>query len=154
MRISFLLALTPILVAGGFTPRSGASCPVRGVWELESMTVDGQSINRPGFRQRKMVTDRHFMWIGQFAGRDTIVARTAADTLRMYFISGGSGRYNTTPTTYVEHIDLENDPSWLGTSFTATCRVENGKWYHGFTVPNDTTKGQFRRFMEVWRRVE
>ena len=78
------------------------------------------------------------------------------DTLRAYQISGGAGTYTTSGTTYIEHIDFFIIPSWIGTSFSATCRIEGRLWYHTFTEPNDTTAGPgpYQHFIEVWRRLE
>jgi hypothetical protein len=136
--------------------RLGAVCPVRGVWELVSVSENGKDQPLGGYRQRKIVTDRHFMWMGQAARRDTLPLRTQLDTLRAYQTPGGAGTYTTSGTTYIEHIDFFVIPSWVGTSFRATCRVEGDRWYHSFTTPNDTTAapGPYQHIIEVWRRVE
>lgn len=76
--------------------------------------------------------------------------------VRAYQISGGAGTYTTRGTTYREHLDIFVIPSWIGTSFRATCRIEGELWYHSFTEPNDTTAGPgpYQHFIEVWRRLE
>jgi hypothetical protein len=104
----------------------------------------------------KVLTDRHFMFVGQAARRDTLPLKTAMDTLRAYQISGGAGSYTTSGTAYTEHLDLFVIPSWVGTAFRATCRIEGGLWYHSFTDPNDTTAGPgpYQHLIEVWRRLE
>ncbi|HEU4995259.1 MAG TPA: hypothetical protein VFT29_10565 [Gemmatimonadaceae bacterium] len=149
------IASSPQVDAPG---ESGAStgCQVRGVWELAASIVDGKDRPLAGYKQRKLVTERYWMWLGMQARRDTLPLKTQADSLRLYLLGGGGGTYTTSGSTYVEHIDIENDPSWVGTSFTATCRVEGDRWYHSFTIPNDTskTKEQIHRLTEVWRRVE
>jgi hypothetical protein len=102
----------------------------------------------------KVLTDRYFMFVGQAEKRDTLPLKTAMDTLRAYQISGGAGTYTTSGTTYTEHLDIFVIPSWIGTSFRATCRIAGGLWYHSFTEPNDTTAGPYQHFIEVWRRIE
>jgi hypothetical protein len=94
----------------------------------------------------KVVTDRHFMWIDQVAKRDTQPHR----------IDGGAGTYTTAGTTYTEHIELFFIPRFVGTSFKATCRIEGGRWYHSYTLPNDTTAapGPYRHVTQVLRRIE
>lgn len=151
-----VIAASTLAVAGFRLAPAHAGCPLRGVWQIASLTIDGKETPTPWPNQRKLLTQRYFMWMGHQAHRDTLPLKTRADTLWMYSISGGGGTYTTNGNTYVEHIDMENDPSWLGTSFKATCRVEGNLWYHGFTIPNDTTKatGPVLHFVEVWRRVE
>jgi hypothetical protein len=136
--------------------RLEAKCQVRGVWELVSVSLDGKDQPLAGYKQMKVLTDRRFMWIGQAARRDTLPLKTQMDTLRAYQIGGGAGTYTTSGNTYIEHLDLFAIPSWVGTSFKATCRTEGGRWYHSFTQPNDTTKapGPYQHIIEVWRRVE
>lgn len=136
--------------------RSEPGCPVRGVWEMVSVSQDGKEQPLAGYRQVKMLTDRHFMWMGQAARRDTLPLRTQMDTLRAFQVGGGAGTYTTSGSTYIEHIEFFAIPSWVGTSFRATCRIEGGRWYHSFTLPNDTTAapGPYQHIAEVWRRVE
>lgn len=133
-----------------------AGCQVRGVWELVSVSQNGKDQPLAGSRAMKVLADRHFMFVGQAAKRDTLPLKTAMDTLRAYQISGGAGTYTTSGTTYIEHLDLFVIPSWIGTSFRATCRIEGDLWYHSFTDPNDTTvgPGPYQHFVEVWRRLE
>ena len=133
-----------------------AGCQVRGVWELVSVSQNGKDQPLAGYRTMKVLTDRHFMFVGQAARRDTLPLKSATDTLRAYQISGGAGTYSTSGTTYIEHLDLFVIPSWVGTAFKATCRIEGGLWYHSFTDPNDTTAGPgpYQHFIEVWRRLE
>ena len=134
----------------------GANCQVRGVWELVSVSQNGKDQPLAGYRGMKVLTDRHFMFVGQAARRDTLPLKTEMDTLRAYQLSGGAGTYTTSGTTYIEHIDFFIIPSWIGTSFRATCRIEGRLWYHTFTEPNDTTAGPgpYQHFIEVWRRLE
>jgi len=134
----------------------GANCQVRGVWELVSVSQNGKDQPLAGYRGMKVLTDRHFMFVGHAAKRDTLPLKSEMDTLRAYQMSGGAGTYTTSGTTYIEHIDIFVVPSWIGTSFRARCRIEGGLWYHSFTDPNDTTAGPgpYQHFIEVWRRLE
>jgi len=134
----------------------GANCQVRGVWELVSVSQNGKDQPLAGYRGMKVLTDRHFMFVGQAGKRDTLPLKTEMDTLRAYQMSGGAGTYTTSGTTYTEHIEIFVIPSWIGTSFRARCRIEGGLWYHSFTDPNDTTAGPgpYQHFIEVWRRLE
>ena len=136
--------------------RRDAACQVRGVWALVSVSQDGKDQPLAGSRTMKVLTDRHFMFVGQAAMRDTLPLKTPVDTLRAYQITGGAGTYTTSGTTYIEHLDIFVIPSWIGTSFKATCRIEGDLWYHSFTEPNDTTAGPgpYQHFIEVWRRLE
>ena len=138
------------------TVHRDAGCQVRGVWELVSVSRNGKGQPLAGYRGMKVLTDRHFMFVGQAAKRDTLPLKTETDTLRAYQMSGGAGTYTTSGTTYTEHIEIFVIPSWIGTSFRARCRIEGGLWYHSFTDPNDTTAGPgpYQHFIEVWRRLE
>jgi len=133
-----------------------AGCRVRGVWELVSVSQNGKDQPLAGYRGMKVLTDRHFMFVGQAAKRDTLPLKTELDTLRAYQMSGGAGTYTTSGTTDIEHIEIFVIPSRIGTSFRATCRIEGGLWYHSFNDPNDTTAGPgpYQHFIEVWRRLE
>jgi hypothetical protein len=139
---------------GGAQP--AASCPVKGVWDIVSVSMDGKDQPLAGYTQRKILTARHYMWLGQAAKRDTLPLRTEADTLRAYQTPGGAGTYTTTDSTYTERLDYFVVPSLVGTSVTAKCRVDGDRWTHSFTDPFDTTaaRGPVHRIVEVWRRVE
>ena len=155
------IAASGLVLAGphrGLQPtvHRDAGCQVRGVWELVSVSRNGKDQPLAGYRGMKVLTDRHFMFVGQAAKRDTLPLKTEMDTLRAYQMSGGAGTYTTSGTTYTEHIEIFVIPSWIGTSFRARCRIEGGLWYHSFTDPNDTTAGPgpYQHFIEVWRRLE
>jgi hypothetical protein len=135
---------------------SAAGCRVVGLWELVSVSTDGKDEPLNGYRQRKMVTPTHFMWIGEDAKRDTLPLVTPTDSLRVYRVMGGSGTYTTAGDRYTERLDYFIDPSGLGKSVTATCRVDGDRWYHGFTTPWDTTatpREPTHHVAEVWRRI-
>ena len=132
-------------------------CRVQGVWEMEAMTNNGKDLPLNGVKQIKIVTPRHFMWVGQDARRDTLPLKTAADTLRRNSIGGGAGTYSATGNAYVEQIEVFNDPSWLGKPWKATCRVQGDRWYHSYPFPQDSTgvpRDSIAHIVEVWRRVE
>src|SRR2546422_5834110 len=68
-----------------------AGCQVRGVWELVSVSQNGKDQPLAGYRGMKVLTDQHFMFVGQAAKRDTLPLKTEMDTLRAYQMSGGAG---------------------------------------------------------------
>lgn len=145
----------------GAAPRArngdgGVACALRGVWELVSRSVDGKDQPLAGFRERKVVTARHYMWMAHAGKRDTLPFKTEMDRLRALQIAGGAGTYTSSGNTYIEHIELYDYAPEIGTSFKATCRVEGDRWYHIFTIPNDTSaaSGPITHFVQVYRRIE
>jgi hypothetical protein len=131
-----------------------APCRVEGTWELASVSVDGKERLLAGYKQRKVVANGRFMWIGQSARRDTIALRTVADTLRAQQVLGGSGTYSVRRNQYTERLDYFYDPLRIGQTVPATCKVEGDWWTHSFTVPFDTTAGgKIQRIVEVWQRL-
>ena len=154
-RLAALTVAACWIVVTGARP-STAGCNVRGVWELVSVTTDGKEQLVNGWKQMKLVTDRHWAWVNEGLRRDTLPLKTEIDTLRAYIIGGGAGTYTASGNRYVEQIDFFNDPSWIGKPWTATCRIEGDRWYHSFTDPNDSTKatGPVRHITELWRRIE
>lgn len=133
------------------------ACAVTGVWELESVMQNGKAVPPSGFRQRKVVTKHHWMWVGQSAHRDTLPLRSAIDTLRRNELGGGAGTWTLAGNAYTEHIEYFNDPGWIGKDWKATCRVDGGRWYHSFEVPatSDTSGSAARNaIVEEWRRIE
>ena len=56
-----------LVVAGAASSLHKAGCRVQGVWELESTSTNGKDQPLNGHRQIKMVTQHHFMWMGQEA---------------------------------------------------------------------------------------
>jgi len=146
-----------LVVAGVTSSPHEASCPVRGVWELVSVTNNGKDQPLNGARQVKIVTQRHWMWVGQDARRDTLPLKTLVDTLRRNSIGGGAGTYTATANAYVENIEVFADPTWLGKRWQATCRVEGNRWYHSYPFPQDSTgvaRDSIAHIVEVWRKVE
>ncbi|GJG84888.1 hypothetical protein tb265_00690 [Gemmatimonadetes bacterium T265] len=144
----------------GARPRPGAAspapaCKVEGVWELVSVSYNGQELPRPGYHERKVVARGQFMWLGSDAQRDTIPLRTAGDSLRAFRVAGGAGTYTLTGNTYTEHLEYFYDPRLVGQSIQATCRTEGDRWYHSFTpaTPSGGAGGQSERLDQVWRRV-
>ncbi len=146
-----------LVVAGAASSMHTAGCRVQGVWELESTSNNGKDQPLNGHRQIKIVTQHHFMWIGQDPRRDTLPLRTQADTLRRYSLDGGAGTYSATGNSYIEQIEVFNDPTYLGKPWNATCRVQGDRWYHSWSFPLDTTgvpRDSIAHVVEVWRKVE
>ena len=128
---------------------------MQGVWDLVSRTIDGKDSPLNGARERKVVTARHFMWVSQAGGRDTLPMNSELEMLRALKFEGGAGTYVITDSTYIERNELYDNAREIGTSFKATCRVMGDRWEHIFTIPNDTTttSGRVLHFVQVYRRV-
>src|SRR2546429_3092217 len=100
-----------------------AGCRVRGVWELVSVSQNGKDQPLAGYRGMKVLTDRHFMFVGQAAKRDTLPLKTELDTLRAYQMSGGAGGHPPPRTT-----EIKNNPNLfitrsVGGTFPAAIRI-------------------------------
>src|SRR2546427_2223566 len=95
----------------------GASCQVRGVWELVSVSQNGKDQPLAGYRGMKVLTDQHFMFVGQAAKRDTLPLKTEMDTLRAYQMSGGAGGHTTNGATDNQHNGILFCPSRIRASF-------------------------------------
>jgi hypothetical protein len=134
-----------------------AACQLEGVWELVSATQGAESRPMQGYRQMKIVSRGHYMWLGAEARRDTITLRTLADSLRAFQTPGGAGTYTLEGNTYTEHLALFVDPTMQGKPFPATCRTEGDRWYHTYPPPGTaqaaSTGPRQPPTVEVWRRV-
>ena len=147
----------PILVLASSAGNVAAQavCAVRGVWELESATVDGEPRDLAGWKQMKIVTDTRFAFVTQQGTTAPLV--TTSDSLTAYrtrFFGGGT--YRVTPTTYTEVLHYFMNPEYVGREITFNCRIESDRWYHDAEYPvleNGMQIGS-RRLAEVWRRVE
>ena len=150
-----LLVVLPNRPSYAQAQSASGGCRVQGVWEMVSVSTDGKEEPLAGYRQRKVVTSHHWMWIGHAAKRDTLPLATLTDSLRAYWVSGGSGTYTTAGDNYIERIDFFNDSRFLGKPVPAKCRIEGDRWYHSFTDPFDTTAapGPYHHVTEIWRRV-
>jgi len=102
-----------------------------------------------------MVTARHFMWVNQAGGRDTLPMNSELEMLRALKFEGGSGTYSISDSTYIERNELYDNAREIGTSFKAKCRVTGDRWEHIFTIPNDTTSasGRILHFVQVYERI-
>jgi hypothetical protein len=135
------------------------ACRVQGVWEFVATVESGKRTEFTGARERKVVTKKHWMFLGAANRRDTLPLRTALDTARLYAMFGGSGTYDVSGHRYTEHIDLFVVPSLEGKSLTAACRIEGNRWYHTF-LPSDigeplaAGRSPTDSTTEIWRRVE
>lgn len=129
-------------------------CAVEGTWEMIGFTVDGKDQQLEGWRQRKIVSKGQWMWVGEAPKRDTIAMKTLLDSLRATAFAGGAGSYSATPTTYTEKIEYFGDPTAIGRSLQADCRVEGDRWYHSWVAPfdpKDTTAKQ--KVVETWKKI-
>ena len=157
-RVAAIAVPVCCMVVVGATSRSHqAACPVRGVWELMSVSSNGKDQPLNGLKQLKIVTQRYWMWVGADAKRDTLPLKSEADSVRRFLIGGGAGTYTATGNSYVEHIEVFNDPTWIGKSWKATCHMAGRLWHHSFPFPQDSTgvaRDSIAHFVETWRKVE
>ena len=137
------LAIVVIIVGGVQSAAAQSTCAVQGVWNLESVTVDGKPEPLGQRRQQKIVTQSHFMFISQAPG-----ANGAKDF--------GAGSYRVSGNKYSEHLDFFYDPQYLNRDLQATCGVAGGKWTHAFewvTLKDGKETGR-SKVVEIWRKVE
>ena len=138
---------------------SPAACRVQGVWERVATIQSGKRTNYTGAWERKIVTKKHFMWLGGATRRDTLPLVTALDSARFYAINGGSGTYDVAGHKYTEHIDRFVDPRLEGKSLTTSCRVDGNQWYHTYLARDIDTPLAGRSMpadsvTEIWNRLE
>jgi hypothetical protein len=130
------------------------ACPVQGVWQLESSSMNGQNQPLDSRSQIKLVTATHWAFIAQSEGPAEL--RTRGDTLQAFRTRGfGGGRYRVTDDSYTEHLDYFMNPGYVGREITFTCRVEGDLWYHqteDFPILEDGAEAT-GRLAEVWRRI-
>lgn len=150
-----------VIAAGRNVPSSPPkACRVQGVWDLVASVQAGKRTEFTG-TQRKVVTKKHWMWLGASARRDTLPLKTPLDTANYYSIGGGYGTYDVSGNHYIEHIDVFVEPKLQGKSLTASCRVEGKQWFHTFLASDLSTPGAVPMtpaskdsVTEIWRRVE
>jgi hypothetical protein len=135
------------------------ACRVQGVWDLVATVQAGKRTEVTGFRQRKIVTNKNWMWLEAANRRDTLPLKTPLDTANYYSMGGGFGTYDVSGHHYTEHLDLIFAPRLEGKSLVASCRTEGNQWFHTFLAsdlnspggPMSTSKDSVT---EIWRRVE
>ena len=154
-----LVGISATLVAATHYPNHSIppACRLNGVWDRVATIQAHKRTPFSGGIQRKMLTNKNFMWAFLESRRDTLPLKTVADTARYYGMSGGAGRYQVVGSKYIEHLDMFVDPKFEGKSLTATCRVEGNTWYHTFLnsdLGDTTLAGRRDSVTEVWRRVE
>src|SRR5437868_827329 len=159
LALAMLLGISASVVAATLDERGTAprACRLPGVWVRVASIQSGKRTQFSGGTQRKVLTNKNFMWVFLESRRDTLPLKTVADSARYYGMSGGTGRYEVVGSKYIEHLDLFVDPKFEGKTLTASCRVEGNTWYHTF-LPSDigdtTLVGRRDSLSEVWRRVE
>jgi hypothetical protein len=157
---ALLLGISGSVIAAGRDVHGSAppACRVQGVWDLVANVQAGKRTEFTG-TQRKVVTNKHWIWLGAAARRDTLPLKTPLDTANYYSIGGGFGTYDVSDHRYIEHIDVFVAPRLQGKSLTASCRVEGNQWFHTFlasdlaTQPSATPASR-DSITEIWRRVE
>ena len=157
---TMLLGISGSVIAAGRDVHGSAppACRVQGVWDMVATVQAGKRTEVTGFRQRKIVTKKNWMWLAGANRRDTLPLKTPLDTANAYSLGGGFGTYDVSDHHYTEHLDLFVDPRYQGKSLVATCRVEGNQWFHTFLL-SDIAIGPITPAMkdsvtEIWRRVE
>lgn len=135
------------------------ACKVQGVWEMTAQIQAGKRTEFTGAREWKLVTKKHWMWLGEATRRDTLPLKTPLDSARYTAIGGGAGTYDVSGHKYTEHIDLFVDPKFEGKSLSAACRTEGNMWYHTWRIGDLDAPGVVNpqaadSTTEIWRRVE
>jgi hypothetical protein len=140
------------------SPVPAASCSVQGVWDMDSLLVNGKAQSMSGSHQRVINTSKYFMWLSEAIKRDTLPLKTFRDTVAYYDDAGGSGTYTVSGTKLVQHIDYFPDPKYIGKDWNAVCRTTGKRWYHTWIGDpyTDTSTHQVRRdtVLEIYYRVE
>lgn len=157
---TMLLGISGTVVAANRDVHGSAppACRVQGVWERVATIDGGKRQEYTGARQYKVVTKKHFMWLGGATRRDTLPLRTALDTARFYEVGGGYGTWTVSGHRYTERIEVFVDSRVEGKSLTTSCRTEGNRWYHTLR-PGDLDTPLAGRaatdsITEIWRRVE
>ena len=157
---AMLLGISGSVIAAGRDVHGSAppACRVQGVWDMVARVQAGKRTEVTGFRQRKVVTKKHWMWLEADNRRDTLPLKTRLDTANYYSMGGGFGTYDVSDHHYTEHIDLFVEQKYQGKSLVASCRVEGNQWFHTFLLA-DVAIGPITPAMrdsvtEIWRRVE
>jgi hypothetical protein len=135
------------------------ACKVQGVWEMTAQIQAGKRTEFTGAKEWKLVTKKHWMWLGEATRRDTLPLKTPLDSARYASIGGGAGTYDVSGNRYTEHIDLFVDPRFEGKSLTAACRIDGNRWYHTWRIgdleiPGAASPTPADSVTEIWRRVE
>jgi len=158
---AMLLGVSGSVIAAGRDVHGSAppACAVQGVWDLVASVQAGKRTEVTGFRQRKIVTKKNWMWLEAASRRDTLPLKTPLDTANYYAMSGGFGTYDVSEHRYTEHMDLFVAPILQGKSLVASCRTEGNQWFHTFLAsdlnsPGGPTSTSKDSVSEVWRRVE
>lgn len=135
MKRAVLVSLVTLLACGcSSLGRSSDPAPVDrivGTWEHVSADMSG-------YRQIKMVTGSHFMWVTYERQTGMLVASAGGEC----FFDGK---------TYIERLDFGSEPFLLdliGKDQVFTARLEGGEWYHSGTLTDGT------EVREVWNRLQ
>jgi hypothetical protein len=149
-------SLAVALMVGASSSLAQSPCRLEGAWQLVSGTMDGEPYPAT-WRQIKIITRRHFAFVGAEADRGVKDMKTAADSLRAFRTQfSGGGTYTLQDTIYTERLDYFADPAYLGMSVAFTCRTEGDRLYQTGTVAmlRDGRKVGEVRLAEVWQRIE
>jgi hypothetical protein len=149
--------LFTLYLIGSAGPMFGqSSCRLEGVWQLVSGKADGQAYPAT-FRQIKVITKRHFAFLGEEADRGVKAMVTSADSLRAFrTMNSGGGTYTLQGNSYTEKLEYFSDPAYRGVSLSFTCRTEGDRFFQAglFPIFESGRKVRDIKLEEEWRRIE
>ena len=95
---------------------------IMGTWQLKSYREEEDSSRSeyPSFvKYMKSITPTHFIWVKYNGEGDEVMA-------------AGSGKYDYSEGSYVEHIEMQYPPgaNQVGTSASFAASINNGEWTH------------------------
>ena len=153
------LVLVLILIMSCTTEKKNK---VEGVWEKVSAKITlpdtTMEFTQDDFKQIKVITKSHFVWIGQQPNRAKFVeGGTDSELLAAAKSFGaGGGTYTLEGDIYTEHIEFTLNPNRTGVSIPFTCHIDGDKWIHSGTMPRKSIgqQGSDYELCEVWRRID
>ena len=160
--MKYLKVLSAVLLVTLFSCTTEAKNQFEGTWELisaKSTSPDTTVVTtQADFKQIKVMTKSHFVWIGQEPDRAKFLeGGTDAELLEAARTFGaGGGTYTFEGDTYTEHIEFFSNPNWVGVAIPFKFQIEGDQWIHSGTIPFKTLG--LREFdvelYEVWKRIE
>ena len=126
---------------------------LEGVWELVSAKSTSPDttieITQADWKQIKVVTKSHFVWIGQEPNRAKFLKGGIDSELlaAAKTFGAGGGTYTLEGDTYTEHIEFFLEPNYVDTSIPFKCQIEGDQWIHSGTI------GEIELY-EVWKRLK
>ncbi len=117
----------------------GSKADLSGTWKMVSTKWEGNRIDMGLDHPRraiKILSGTRFQWIDY-------------DKKSRTFSASAGGTYTFKDGKYSEHFEFfTNQPTWIGDSVSFTCKVENDRWYHVGSLPDEMIVD------EIWRKLD